>query len=203
MAQRKAELAEAQAVVVRLSANTHSASTATVATTASAGALAQKSPATTGQSAQLARAQADWNAKNASLWLQEQVSDNSAGSVEETSRGTIVKFHGYVLFHDGESLLLPSGQTMLSHVSDMLKTNKRNFVVEAHVNADGSAKEASNRDLTLSQAQAVRNYIVSQGIDTERGRAVGIGSARPIADNSTVVGRAQNRRVEIVIQPAR
>jgi outer membrane protein OmpA-like peptidoglycan-associated protein len=46
----------------------------------------------------------------------------------------------------------------------------------------------------------VRTYLISQGLPADRIRAVGLGSQRPIADNKTPEGRANNRRVEIIIQ---
>jgi outer membrane protein OmpA-like peptidoglycan-associated protein len=57
--------------------------------------------------------------------------------------------------------------------------------------------------MTLSQnrAQAVMNYLVSRGVPAEAITAVGVGPDRPIADNSTRQGRAENRRVEIIVKP--
>lgn len=49
----------------------------------------------------------------------------------------------------------------------------------------------------------MRQYLVSKGVAAERIRAQGLGSARPIADNNSAEGRANNRRVEIIVEPER
>ncbi|MBF4984782.1 OmpA family protein, partial [Nonlabens mediterrranea] len=59
----------------------------------------------------------------------------------------------------------------------------------------GSAK--LNQRLSDSRANEVKNYLVANGIDEFRLSSVGYGEARPVADNKTKTGRAQNRRVEI------
>ncbi len=60
---------------------------------------------------------------------------------------------------------------------------------------------ASNQDLSLKRAESVRAHLVSQGIPAEKSKATGLGSDRPVADNNTAEGRANNRRVEIVVTP--
>jgi len=73
-------------------------------------------------------------------------------------------------------------------------------VVEGHTDAKGS--ETYNLDLSARRAEAVRSYLVSQGVDQSRVSSQGLGFARPIADNKSAEGRANNRRVEIVVQPS-
>jgi outer membrane protein OmpA-like peptidoglycan-associated protein len=58
-----------------------------------------------------------------------------------------------------------------------------------------------NQRLSENRASAVRSYLISRGVASNRIYAVGFGKTRPIADNSTTAGRAQNRRVEIVVIP--
>ena len=57
-----------------------------------------------------------------------------------------------------------------------------------------------NQKLSQDRANAVKDYLVSQGVKPEKLRALGRGEANPIASNDTAEGRANNRRVEIVIQ---
>lgn len=71
--------------------------------------------------------------------------------------------------------------------------------VEGHTDSTGSA--AYNQTLSENRAASVRSYLVQQGVEANRLLAVGYGMSRPIADNSTATGRAQNRRVEILIVP--
>ncbi len=67
---------------------------------------------------------------------------------------------------------------------------------------DSSGPEAYNQQLSLARAQSVIDYFVAAGIDPSRLIASGAGESQPIADNSTVEGRARNRRVEFQFGPA-
>jgi outer membrane protein OmpA-like peptidoglycan-associated protein len=74
------------------------------------------------------------------------------------------------------------------------------MVVEGHTDSQGSVD--FNQNLSLQRAQSVRDYLVSRGIAADRISANGLGSTRPIAPNNNPEGRANNRRVEIIVQPA-
>jgi outer membrane protein OmpA-like peptidoglycan-associated protein len=73
-------------------------------------------------------------------------------------------------------------------------------VVEGHTDSQGRVQD--NQELSLARAQSVRDYLVSRGIAADRISAHGLGSERPVATNKTAEGRADNRRVEIVVQPS-
>ena len=75
------------------------------------------------------------------------------------------------------------------------------MVVEGHTDSQGTA--ASNQELSEKRAQAVRDYLVSRGIAADRIKSQGFGPTRPIGENSSAEGRANNRRVEIVVQPSK
>ena len=70
--------------------------------------------------------------------------------------------------------------------------------IEVHGYTDGMGKYAAAMQITQTRAEAVRQYLINQGIDPGRVRAVGFGSGSPIADNRTAAGRALNRRIEIM-----
>ncbi|MCX7727042.1 MAG: OmpA family protein [Chitinispirillaceae bacterium] len=72
------------------------------------------------------------------------------------------------------------------------------IVIEVRGHSDAIGSYEKNMRLSQLRAEAVRQYIISKGIDPERVRAVGFGSTVPIADNRTAAGRAINRRIEIV-----
>jgi outer membrane protein OmpA-like peptidoglycan-associated protein len=74
------------------------------------------------------------------------------------------------------------------------------MVVEGHTDSQGS--DDLNLKLSEDRAAAVRDYLVSRGVAADRLSAVGVGEKRPIADNTSAEGRANNRRVEIVIASA-
>ncbi len=56
-------------------------------------------------------------------------------------------------------------------------------------------------ELSQRRAQSVRDYLVSRGVPNEIISSTGVGQSRPVADNSSASGRANNRRVEIIVQP--
>lgn len=122
-------------------------------------------------------------------------------SVREEQRGMVITLSGEVLFATGESTLLPIAQQRLDQVAQALQTQgSRRIVVEGHTDSRGSS--TTNQALSQSRAQAVRAYLVSRGVRPEMIEAVGLGPSRPVADNETAEGRANNRRVEIIIQPS-
>ena len=72
------------------------------------------------------------------------------------------------------------------------------FSVEGHT--DSLGPEELNRDLSQRRAQSVEDYLAAAGIDEARIVSVGFGEDRPIASNATPEGRAQNRRVDLVLR---
>jgi OOP family OmpA-OmpF porin len=53
--------------------------------------------------------------------------------------------------------------------------------------------------VSTARAHAAKDYLVDQGVESDRIEAVGVGAERPVADNDTPEGRAQNRRTELVL----
>lgn len=125
-----------------------------------------------------------------------------AGEVKREARGTVITLSGAVIFASGRYELLPSARNKLSEVASALSSGEREskIVVEGHTDSTGSAD--TNQELSLKRASAVRDALVAQGVNADRVSVEGFGSSRPVADNSSQAGRANNRRVEIVIQPA-
>ncbi len=70
--------------------------------------------------------------------------------------------------------------------------------IEVRAYTDMLGESSKNFHLTQIRAEAVRQYLISKGIDSSRIRAVGFGSSNPVAENRTAAGRAQNRRIEII-----
>ena len=123
-------------------------------------------------------------------------------AIKEEQRGMVITLTGNVLFESGKWELLPGAQIKLNEVAEALKMNKdRDITIEGHTDNQGTKK--SNVDLGQHRAESVRDYIVSRGVDGARVTAVGVGQDRPIADNSSPEGRANNRRVEIIVSPAK
>jgi len=122
------------------------------------------------------------------------------GKVSADARGTVISLSGSLLFASGKSNLLPAAKRRLKEVADALLQNDPNaqLLVEGHTDSKGSVE--LNDALSLKRAEAVRSFLVSKGIPRQQIEAQGFGFSHPIADNSTAEGRANNRRVEIVVQ---
>lgn len=118
--------------------------------------------------------------------------------VQDVARGTVITLSGSVLFESGKAELLPGAQDQLSRVAAYLKNSPRPVVIEGYTDSRGSASK--NQALSERRAQAVSDYLTSQGVPADRIRSVGKAASAPIASNATADGRAQNRRVEIILE---
>ncbi len=123
------------------------------------------------------------------------------GSVKQEERGTVITLSGSVLFASNKFALLPAAQVKLGEVAEALLKGdpESTFLVEGHTDSQGKAD--ANNMLSVNRANSVRDYLVSHGIAADRIAAEGRGSDRTIADNKSAEGRANNRRVEIVVKP--
>lgn len=120
---------------------------------------------------------------------------------QDPVRGMVITLSGGVLFESAKWQLLPAAQTKLNDVADALTKQDvtSTITVEGHTDSQGTA--ASNQELSQKRAESVRTYLVSRGIAADRITATGLGPTRSIADNASPEGRANNRRVEIVVKP--
>jgi OOP family OmpA-OmpF porin len=73
-------------------------------------------------------------------------------------------------------------------------------LIEGHTDSQGN--DQANLALSQARAEAVRQYLVGRGVAQDKVRAVGRGEQQPVATNDSPEGRANNRRVEIVVQNA-
>jgi len=106
-----------------------------------------------------------------------------------------------VLFRTDSADINRSFYNSLSSVALVLKKyNDTNVVVSGFTDSTGSAPH--NQILSEERAKSVANFLVSQGVSQNRLFSQGFGMRNPVASNSTVAGRAQNRRVVIVLRPA-
>jgi outer membrane protein OmpA-like peptidoglycan-associated protein len=123
-------------------------------------------------------------------------------SVKQEARGMVITLSGSVLFVTAKADLLPAAMLKLNDVANALikEDPLSKIVVEGHTDSQGGA--AYNQDLSQRRAQVVRDYLVSRGIAADRLTSQGFGPTRSIADNNSAEGRANNRRVEIVVQPS-
>jgi len=104
-----------------------------------------------------------------------------------------------VEFDFDKSTLRPESQQTLNEATEVLKQYP-DIRVEAAGHTDSIGSDAYNQGLSERRAQAVYDYLVSNGIDSNRLSVRGYGEASPIADNATREGRQRNRRTELVVQ---
>lgn len=109
---------------------------------------------------------------------------------------------GNVTFGFDQSNIQPQFYPVLNNVAGTLQQYNQTIIeIAGHTDSVGS--DSYNQQLSQRRADAVAAYLGSRGIVRDRMITVGAGETRPIADNSTEAGRAQNRRVEITLVPLR
>jgi outer membrane protein OmpA-like peptidoglycan-associated protein len=133
--------------------------------------------------------------------------DRQAAEIEKTvpgatvipaGEGIIVKFDSGILFGFDQSALTAAAMQNIDNLAASLnKYPNTNIMIIGHTDALGT--EAYNSKLSLERANSVKTYALTKGVDYSRLKTVGKGESEPIATNDTEEGRAQNRRVEIVI----
>lgn len=112
--------------------------------------------------------------------------------------GIIVKFDNGILFDFDKSALKDQAKTNIQSLASSIN-NYPGTDIKVIGHTDNKGTEQYNLGLSERRAAAVKAYAVSQGVPSSRLVTIGKGYAEPIADNNTDDGRAQNRRVEIVI----
>ncbi len=105
-----------------------------------------------------------------------------------------------ILFASGSASLQPGARDKIRQLASVLNRYPRTTVqVIGHTDSRGS--EESNLELSRRRAQSVAEELVSAGVSPSRITTFGRGESSPIASNDTPEGRAQNRRVEIIVEP--
>ncbi|WP_336042540.1 OmpA family protein [Acinetobacter dispersus] len=103
-------------------------------------------------------------------------------------------------FATGSNQIPDENKSILDKAATLLKTAKdAKLTVAGYTDSTGNAD--SNKALSQKRAQAVVDYIVSQGVDAAQLTAVGHGADNPVADNATEEGRFKNRRIEFSVTP--
>ena len=122
---------------------------------------------------------------------------NQVLQTTETARGLIVNMSD-VLFDFDRYTLKPEAREKLAKVSGILLAYP-NLKLQVEGYTDNIGTEEYNDKLSGERADSVRDYLASQGVPDTNISAAGYGESNPIADNSTNSGRAQNRRVQLVV----
>jgi len=116
---------------------------------------------------------------------------------QQTERGIVLTI-GDVLFATGKADLSANADKSVAKLADFLKKNpNRNVLIEGHTDSVG--KDDSNLALSQKRADSVKAKLVAGGIEAGRITTVGYGKKFPVASNDTKAGKAQNRRVDVII----
>lgn len=116
----------------------------------------------------------------------------------ETEKGLQLAF-GPTFFDYKTAELGDEGQREVALIADLLRQKPtRPVVIEGHTDSVGS--EGYNLSLSMDRADAVRNALIEQGIDGDRLTVAAMGETLPASFDATEEGRAQNRRVEVIIR---
>jgi outer membrane protein OmpA-like peptidoglycan-associated protein len=120
-------------------------------------------------------------------------------NVKEEPRGVMITLSGTLLFPNGEKEMSPIAKQNLDQVAHALAEQPASTTFEVAGHTDDSGSDKQNKQLADQRAKAVADYLIGSGIDPARIRTVGYGEDHPIASNDTPEGRAENRRVEILV----
>jgi len=118
--------------------------------------------------------------------------------MNDKEKELIRKTYEGLQFENGKSKILPVCFPQLNLFANMLK-EKKDYSLFIKGYTDNVGKAESNLLLSQNRAEAVKDYLIKQGLDPARITAEGFGIENPIGDNSTPEGRAQNRRVEFSV----
>ena len=125
---------------------------------------------------------------------------NSGVSVTRNGNNIILNMPGNVTFATDSSNISPNFYDVLTSVGLVLNEFEQTYVdITGHTDSTGA--ESYNMQLSVARANSVASYLKSQNVLAQRIYTQGMGETQPIASNDTPEGRAQNRRVEIVLTP--
>ena len=181
----KAELAAAREAAERAKAETAQAQAA---------AAAQKAEQAAAEANRL-RLQAEQEKQQLRTQLLQQL--NAVLETKDTDRGLVVTMAD-VLFDSGKYTLRPAAREKLAKLSGIVLGHPGlRLAAEGHTDSTGTSD--FNQRLSVKRAEAVAEYLGSQGVPSDSLSAAGFGDTRPIAQNNTAAGRQQNRRVELIV----
>ncbi len=124
------------------------------------------------------------------------VANNGCPEVSEEVQDTLNAYAKTILFNTGKSTIKAESYNVLTDIITILgKYPNARFSIEGHTDSVGSS--TNNKNLSESRANSVMAYLIKNGVDQSRLRAIGFGEDYPLADNTSKDGRALNRRVEI------
>lgn len=131
--------------------------------------------------------------------LRKELENTNIGVTREGDNISL-NFPDKITFAVGKSDLKSNLLPVLNDIAGVLGEYNQTLV-NIHGHTDSTGSEAYNQTLSEQRAQSVMRYLGGQGVNQQRLLAWGYGETTPVADNNTAAGRAENRRVEIILQP--
>lgn len=121
--------------------------------------------------------------------------------MRQSKEGVVVSLSEAGFFAPGDALIGSEAESVIETLAASVRENKTRIRIEGHTDSTpiSNARYPSNWELSTARASSVLSKLIDHGIQPERLSAAGYGGFQPIAENSTPEGRAQNRRVDIVI----
>lgn len=119
--------------------------------------------------------------------------------IEQKDQRTTITLNGSVLFKSDDTQLLPIAQEKLLQVAEVLKQYGDEYTITVNGHTDSRGSDTHNMTLSQGRADSVLNFLTSHGVEKSAVSAIGKGETMPVASNKSAEGRADNRRVEIVI----
>ncbi|PUU94680.1 MAG: chemotaxis protein MotB [Halanaerobium sp.] len=150
-------------------------------------------------------AQAPQNIQQIMRELDNYIESNNLGdrvNVENKRKGLVISLTGEILYELGRARIREQGREVLAMISDILKDIPNDIMIEGHTdNLPIRTDEfPSNWELSTARAVNVIKFLIEErGFDPARLSAAGYSEYRPVAENTSPEGRAENRRVEVVI----
>ena len=150
-------------------------------------------------------AQAPQNIREIMRELNNYIEDNNLSDrvdVENKRKGLVISLTGEILYQQGRADIRDQGREVLAMISDILRDVPNDIMIEGHTDDVPIRTDEfpSNWELSTARAVNVIKFLIEErNFEPARLSAAGYSEYRPVADNDTAEGRAENRRVEVVV----
>jgi chemotaxis protein MotB len=121
--------------------------------------------------------------------------------MRQAKDGLVISLSEAGFFAPGEAAVNPDAEAVINTLAESLQASPAQIRIEGHTDSTpiSTARYPSNWELSTARASSVLARLIERGISPERLSAAGYGGFQPVDDNATPEGRAQNRRVDVVI----
>jgi outer membrane protein OmpA-like peptidoglycan-associated protein len=132
--------------------------------------------------------------------MRQALADSEAAAISREGNLLEISLKGDVTFDTDSAIVRPGLYSEIDRIANIL-IKYPNTVIQVEGHTDSTGTESYNMELSARRAEAVKNILVSKGVEPSRILTLAFGESKPIASNDYDYGRAQNRRVEIKVAP--